>query len=249
MPTLIFEHGPHAGGTGILGATLRTYGHSLRFVRPAGIGAGSGLPLDLDDVDAIVVGDGPQTLVAGAPDWIEGEMTLLRQAHARQMPIIAFGFGARLLAKALGGEIIAEGDFGWSDITLSATGREDPLYKGWPWTITQLQWQRESIGRLPEGAIAYASSAKPGGKPVTRAYSAGVFAFGFEHQWWLDRELLEVVVQATTQGGADGGSARGGWKDFGAMSAHYGSRLAESIALYLMPVDRVNAGRVKDLHY
>jgi hypothetical protein len=31
------------------------------------------------------------------------------------------------------------------------------------------------------------------------------------------------------------------------MSMHYGRRIAESIALYLMPIDRVNAGRVTDL--
>jgi hypothetical protein len=42
---------------------------------------------------------------------------------------------------------------------------------------------------------------------------------------------------------------RAGWAAHGAHSQRIGRRIAESVAQFLMPVDRVSAGRVKDLHY
>jgi GMP synthase-like glutamine amidotransferase len=237
MPTLLFDHGTRPGSTGLLGETLREYGHRMRVVRLA---SGDALPPDLDDVDAIVVGDGGQTLLSGAPAWAEGEMALLREAHGRQIPICGLGFGARLLAKALGGEIVSGEDAGWRDLKLNFPGREDPLYKGIPWTLPQVIRQSESIAKLPDGGTPYGSTAVAGTKPVTRSFAVGVFTFGFEHKWWLDQSL------AQTEGSGDIAS---GWSTHGAQSMRFGRRLAESIALYLMPVDRVHAGRVKDLHY
>jgi GMP synthase-like glutamine amidotransferase len=242
MPTLLFDHGPKAGTTGILGETLREYGHRMKVVR---LGSDA-LPTDLDDVDAIVLSDGPQTLLSGAPAWAAAEMALVREAQSRQLPICGLGFGARLLVAALGGELSAEGDVGWRDLKLNFPGREDPLYKGIPWTLTQLIAQRESIVKLPEGATPYGATATPGAKPSTRSFSAGVFAFGFEHQWWLNAALASSLAATA---GADGAAITAGWNEFGANSMRHGRRLAESIALYLMPVDRVNSGRVKDLHY
>ena len=237
MPTLLLDHAAKPGSTGILGETLREHGHRIRVVRLA---AGEPLPVDLDDVDTIVIGDGPQTLLSAAPAWAEGEMGLVREAHARQMPICGLGFGARLLAKALGGELAAGGDAGWRDLKLAFPGREDPLYKGIPWTLPQVIAQGESIAKLPDGSTPFGSTAVSGAKPATRSFAAGVFAFGFEHKWWLDESLVRAE---------QGGDIAGGWATHGATSMRHGRRLAESIALYLMPIDRVNAGRVKDLHY
>jgi GMP synthase (glutamine-hydrolysing) len=236
MPTLLLDHASKPGSTGLLGATLREYGHRIRVVRLA---AGEPLPVDLDDVDAIVLGDGVQTLLANAPAWAEGEIALVKDAFARQMPICGLGFGARVLVKALGGEIVAGGDSGWRDLTLNFPGREDPLYKGIPWSMPWAINQGESIGKLPEGSTPFGTTPVAGAKPAVRSYSAGVFAFGFEQKWWLDESLARI----------ESGDIAAGWATNGANSVRHGRRLAESIALYLMPVDRVHAGRVKDLHY
>jgi len=252
MPTLVFEHTPFAGAAGILGTTLRNYGHRFRFVRPASAsGLPDAMPDDLDDVDAIVATDGAQTLLTNSPSWAAAEMALLQQAHARQIPIVGLGFGARILAKALGGELSAEGDHGWQPNTLSFVGREEPIYKGIPWSTPQLFWQSESLAKLPDGAVSYSASVRhahvpraqpatpPLPKPTIRAFAAGVFTFGFEHQWWLDATMFARV----------GAPHEVQWSDHGAVSERLGARIAENIALYLMPVDRVNAGRTKDLHY
>jgi GMP synthase-like glutamine amidotransferase len=250
MPTLLLDCGPKPGCTGVLGTTLREYGHRTKVVRVApATGTADPLPPDLDDVDAIVLADGPQTLASAPPAWAERAMELVREAHARQTPILGLGFGARLLAKALGGELAAEPCTGWLETTLSPVGREDPLFKGLPWTLGQVLWQQESIAKLPDGATPYATSAGAPGRPkAVRGFSAGVFAFGFEHQWWLDGAAFEMLVGSRRDLG-DASALHAAWKTHGAMSMHYGRRIAESVALYLMPIDRVNAGRVKDLHY
>lgn len=206
----------------------------------ARLAAGDSLPSDLDEVDAILLGDGTQTLLANAPAWAEGEMALVREAQSRQIPICGLGFGARVLVKALGGELSAGGDSGWRDLKLTFPGREDPLYKGIPWTLPSAISQTESIAKLPEGGTSYGSTAVAGGKPAVRTFSVGVFSFGFEHKWWLTDALAREEAA---------GDVVAGWATQGANAMRHGRRLAESIALYLMPVDRVNAGRVKDLHY
>jgi hypothetical protein len=60
MPTLLLDHSPRVGSTGLLGQTLREYGHRINVVRVAPAErAADALPGDLDDVDAIVLSDGP----------------------------------------------------------------------------------------------------------------------------------------------------------------------------------------------
>ncbi|MBL9148760.1 MAG: gamma-glutamyl-gamma-aminobutyrate hydrolase family protein [Phycisphaerae bacterium] len=258
MPTLLIDHSPRVGSTGLLGQTLREYGHRINVVRvaPAGNAAGSGadaLPSDLDDVDAIVLSDGPQTLASNPPAFVAAESALIKAAHARQMPILGLGFGARLLATALGGEVAAQPDAGWLELKLTFPGREDPLYKGVPWTSTACFCQAEAITKLPEGATPFAHAGQPGTKPNVRAFAAGVFAFGVEHLFGLTDETFDHLLASQgdllgrVPGGAD--SLRNGWREYGQTSMRIGQRIAESIALYLMPVDRMSAGRVKDLHY
>ncbi|MDZ4829010.1 MAG: hypothetical protein SGJ09_02275 [Phycisphaerae bacterium] len=250
MPTLVLEHGDRPGSSGILGETLREYGHKLRYVM---VGAGEALPADLDDVDGIVATDGPQRLVDGAPRAVE----FIAQAHARSLPIVGLGFGARLLAKALGGEIVAGTACGWHEVKLAYSGREDPMYTGVAWSSRQLVWQAETIAKLPPGMTAFAYANKVAGsstaKPTICSSSAGVFAFGFEHRWELDGELFERQLASRAQDlsalGATADELRAGWREYGDTSMRIGRRMAESVALFLMPVERRSAGRVKDLHY
>lgn len=243
MPTLILEHGPRPGSTGILGETLREYGHRITFVHLAPeSGAAESLPGDLDDVDALVLSDGPQALGGQAPSFLAAETALVRDAHAKQIPIVGLGFGARVLAHALGGELAPTVAKGWLNLRLTFVGHEDPIYAGVPWVYPQPLDQSESIAKLPPGGISFAESAAADGRPQVRAFSAGVFAYGFEHQWWLNDRLVELM------GGA-GDERRTAWRTHGATSMRLGRRMAESVALYLMPVDQANRGRVKDLHY
>lgn len=249
MPTLVLELSARPGASGLLGATLREYGHRFRSILPE---RGEALPPDLDDIDAIVVTDGPQRFASAAPAWSAPAQELLRAAHGASLPIVGLGAGARLLALALGGAVEpasgADQLVGWHDLRLSPVGREDPLYKGVPWTTRQFLLGAESIRTLPAGGAAFATA---GASRLPKAFSVGVFTFGFEHRWELDGELFErtLAERSGEFSGADATALRAGWSADGEASMRLGRRIAESIALYLMPIDRVSAGRVKDLHY
>jgi GMP synthase (glutamine-hydrolysing) len=249
MPTLVLELSSRPGASGLLGATLREYGHRFRSILPE---RGEPLPPDLDDIDAIVLTDGPQRFASSAPAWSALAQELLRAAHAASLPIVGLGAGARLLALSLGGTVEAASGpdhlVGWHDLRLSAVGREDPLYKGVPWTTRQFLLASEVIRTLPAGGVPLATA---GASLLPKAFSVGVFTFGFEHRWELDGDLFErtLAERSGELAGADATALRVGWSANGEASMRIGRRIAESIALYLMPIDRVSAGRVKDLHY
>jgi hypothetical protein len=135
------------------------------------------------------------------------------------------------------------------EVTLSPVGREDPLYKGCPWSFAQPVLQGESIAKLPDGGTVYATAPAPtaGAKPAVRSFAAGIFAFGFEHGWWFDGELLAATLRE--RGVPDAAAIEAAWRRDSDRSLRAGRRIAEAIALFLMPVDKANAGRVKDLHY
>jgi GMP synthase-like glutamine amidotransferase len=249
MPLLLIEHSRIAPGAGLVGETLREYGQKFRTVR---LDRGESLPGDLDGIHGIVACDGPQS-IAGGPGPLAAELSLLKAAKDADLPILGLGLGARLLASALGGEIAPCGgspDLGWHPITLSWPAREDPLFKGWPWTPTQCFWRREFVAKLPEGCASLGTG--PNGRFA--GFSAGVFQYGLD--WPVDWRPSDVVEATRVRAedvasapGLDAEAIRAGTQRFGDDAARLARRFAEQVALFLMPTDRISAGRVKDLHY
>jgi len=250
MPLLLIEHARLAPGAGIVGETLREYGQRIRTVR---IDRGEALPPDLDGIHGIVVGDGPQALAGGVTGPLEAELALLRAAKGADLPILGLGLGARLLALSLGGEIASCGaspDIGWAPISLAWPAREDPLFKGWPWTPTQCFWRREFVAKLPDGAVSLGQG--PNGRLA--GFSAGIFQYGFD--WPLGWRAADTDEAARTRGDDIAACPRLAADEIRAATARHGAeserlarRFAEQVALFLMPTDRISAGRVKDLHY
>jgi GMP synthase-like glutamine amidotransferase len=248
MPLLLLEHSRVAPGAGIVGETLREFGQRFRSVR---VDLGEPLPPDLDGIHGVVACDGPASL-AGGSGVPAAELELFRAAKAADLPILGFGLGARLLALALGGEIASCGaspDLGWHPLTLSWPAREDPLFKGWPWSPTACFWRREFVARLPEGCVSLGTG--PNGRIA--GFSAGIFQYGID--WPLDWRASDVT-EAIRAAPGPGASLPGSPQDLANAASTFGPdadrlarRFAEQVALFLMPTDRISAGRVKDLHY
>jgi GMP synthase-like glutamine amidotransferase len=79
-------------------------GRALRGVKVLERFVNDGDPLpDLDAVDAIVSLGGEQSVLDGG---MEDEAALLREATARDMPVLGVCLGAQLLAHALGGKVV-----------------------------------------------------------------------------------------------------------------------------------------------
>ncbi len=119
----------------------------------------SALP-EIADYDAILVFGGPMNVdeVVAFP-WLTGEVELIRQAHQRRIPILGLCLGAQLLASALGALVYAApvSEVGVMDVTMTPTGRTDPLFAGLAPAFTVFQWHGDTFD-LPDGATLLASS-------------------------------------------------------------------------------------------
>jgi len=247
MAIIVFEHSEHVGA-GRLGAALRDYGHTLRFIRPQD---GEPIPPDLDDVDGVIACGGPQSANDDTP-WIRQEMSYLRDACDAGLPVIGNCLGSQMLAKALGGSVARMPggiELGWQRCTMTDAGRDDILHTGLPWDMNVFQWHREEVASLPTGAKLLASSAKC----KVQVWSMGLRIYGFQHMMTVSPVTIEEWIDLEPNALDEAGTARE--ELLAATQMHYPTferltqRLYESIALFLMPVDRKNRGVVKDLHH
>ena len=229
MATLILQLDD--SGAGLLGRILRDHGHRLRTVRLA---KGDPLPPDLDDVQAVVVCGRITGEVPAAAT------TLIAEAHAAETPVIGLGDGAAVLATAIGGEQGGSPAAGWHRVKLSPAGRDDAVLAGVAWTSSQLVCGSVGIAAAPKGAKVLANFEDGS----VAGFIAGLRSYGFVPR-------LELGLgEATSALRAAGGSASDA-----DMAEHLpdaeriARRIFEAIALFVAPLDRLNQGIAKDLHY
>jgi len=248
MSTLIFEHS-HSSGSERLGETLRDYGHRLNVVR---LHDGDDVPPDLDNVDAIISCGGPQSAYDDSLGWLAPEMELMRQAHAIEMPVLGLCLGSQILARALGGSVepMPGGiEFGWHDVRLNPIGREDVIHTGIAWQSMQMHHHRDHVSTLPPGARLLSSSIKC----KVQAWASGLRTYGFQYHPEVTIDTIEQWAAEEPEALREAGISRDELArqtgiHFSAFE-RLSQRLFESIALFLMPVDRRYQGLVKDLHY
>ncbi|QTF93118.1 type 1 glutamine amidotransferase [Halomonas sp. BM-2019] len=146
----LLQHSPHQGPAR-LADWLSSMGHSHTVFH---LDAGE-TPPRLTDCDALVVLDGPVGPLDEADQpWLKGERKLISRALDSHKPLLGIGFGARLIAEALGA-VAARGTFaetGWHPVTLAP---ESPL--DLPERFDAFMWHRE-VFALPEDAVALGGS-------------------------------------------------------------------------------------------
>jgi GMP synthase-like glutamine amidotransferase len=146
----LLQHSPHQGPAR-LADWLSSMGHSHTVFH---LDAGE-TPPRLADCDALVVLDGPVgPLDKGSQPWLKGERRLIERALDSHKPLLGIGYGARLIAEALGA-VAARGTFaetGWHRVTLAP---ESPL--DLPEQFDAFMWHRE-VFALPEDAVALGGS-------------------------------------------------------------------------------------------
>lgn len=248
MAILIFEHS-NTSGADRLGVILRDYGHRLRYIK---LHEGDDMPPDLDDVDGIISCGGPQSASDNTHEWLEPQMELMRQAHSIGMPIVGLCLGSQILARALGGRVEAMPDgieFGWGEVALTPVGREDPIHAGISWTSMQFHYHRDSVSQLPPGARLLASSAQC----KNQTWAMGLRTYGIQYHPEVTLESIETWMreepEALREANITAESLREQNARFYPAFERLSRRLFESMALFLMPVDRRYEGLVKDLHH
>ncbi|MFP4143963.1 MAG: type 1 glutamine amidotransferase [Phycisphaeraceae bacterium] len=242
MATIIFEH--HSQETPArLGAILRDYGHHLRVVE---LHAGDSVPVDLDDVDAVVSMGGPMNVAdRDEHPWLAKEMELIREAHERDLPVVGICLGAQIVAAALGGEVapMDEPELGWHTVKLAFPGTIDPMLAGIPWTTMQVHGHARQITELPPGATPLAASRAT----RTQAFKAGLHTYAFQYHFeWTRADIETAAASFGAWFGADNKPAeatRRGIEKHYELYRHLGDRLCHNIANLLMPLDKRLGGR------
>jgi GMP synthase-like glutamine amidotransferase len=215
------------GNLANLGHTLREFGQKIKHIDAQTAGS---MPVDLDEVHGVIVSGGGASSGASAPA-IEA---FVREAVKAEIPVLAIGAGSRLVARALGGEVGPCTERGVVKVSLGA-GREEPLFAGQRWWGEQVVWNDECVTKLPEGGRGLAST--PGAKFAS--WCLGPWVVGVDWHFQSDAAGLAEATKST--GGVT--------PALSAEIQRLGRLFAERVSLVFMPVDRMVAGRAKDVRH
>ena len=152
-----------------------------------------------DEVDGIVTLGGEQSVRDVARyDYLVAETALLREAVAREVPVLGICLGSQLLAHALGGAVrrASRRSVEWRNLRPTAEGVQDPLVSALDLPVPALHWN-EDVFSLPPGAVELLEAPDEG----VEAFRAGPRAWGLQfhpdadavnlNSWYAHAEWLE----------------------------------------------------------
>ncbi len=248
MALLVLNHSPHSG-IERLGETLNDFGHNLRTIN---LHEGDPLPVDLDSVDGIVSCGGTPSANDDSLEWLAGEMDLIRAAHEHCLPVVGLCLGGQIATRALGGTVAQRDDgmhLGWAEVSLTPTGREDPLHAGIAWTSPQFHWNREHVVAPPKGARVLATSPNC----AIESWALGLRTYALQYHPEIRRETIDVWIDddpyALEEAKLTRDELANATDKHIATMQRLADRLFTSMALVLMPVDRRYKGVAKQLHH
>ncbi len=199
---LVFQHVPYEP-LGTLDPLLKKAGFRIRYVN---FGRDPEHRPSLDGYAALIILGGPMNAddVATYPNLAD-EVRIIHEALERDILILGICLGAQLLAKALGGTVLAGGarEIGWHDVDVTDEGQRDPVLSTFGSQSEVFQWHDDTI-ELPSDVVHLASSkACP-----AQAFRYGEHAYGFQFHLEADRPLIERWLkvsdhQAALQAGPD----------------------------------------------
>jgi GMP synthase (glutamine-hydrolysing) len=162
------------------------------------IDARDGGRLPAPDPFAGVVITGSHAYVTDHEPWSERTAEWLRQAVARQVPLLGVCYGHQLLAYALGGAV---GDnpqgyeFGTVPVHLTSDAKCDLLLSDYTSPIRAHVSHAQSVLQLPEGAKRLAYSAHD----ENQAFVVGSVAWGVQFHPEFDAEIVAAYIESHTE--------------------------------------------------
>lgn len=156
QPVAIFRHSP-TEGPGYFAIFLEQQGIPWQLIA---IDEGEGVPITADGFSGLCFMGGPMSVNDALP-WIDPVCTLIRDAVAKNVPVIGHCLGGQLMSKALGGAVTRNPvkEIGWS----KASGEENATAGQWLGTYagqssTIFQWHGETFS-IPDGATRLLANA------------------------------------------------------------------------------------------
>lgn len=152
-PVAIFRHSP-TEGPGYFATYLEARSIAWKLVR---IDAGEALPASAGEYSGLAFMGGPMSVNDALP-WIPGALQLIRAADKQQVPLLGHCLGAQLMARALGGTVLANPckEIGWGRVDV-ADSAEARAWFGATRSLLSFHWHGETF-TLPPGAASIASS-------------------------------------------------------------------------------------------
>lgn len=152
-PIAIFRHAPPEG-PGYLAEFLDARALPWQLIR---IDAGESVPADAGQFSGLVLMGGPMSVNDELP-WIGPVLALIRDAVARDIPVLGHCLGGQLITRALGGVVTknAVKEIGWGEVSVA----DNAAARAWFGDVksaTAFHWHGETFS-LPAGATHLLSS-------------------------------------------------------------------------------------------
>ena len=153
-PIAIFRHAP-AEGPGYLAEFLDAHQIPWQLIA---IDAGDAVPPGAGDYSGLAFMGGPMSVNDDLP-WIPEIEALIRDAVARDIPVLGHCLGGQLMSRALGGAVSRNPvkEIGWGGVTVADNGTSRAWF-GDVRRFDAFHWHGETF-TLPQGAVQLLSSA------------------------------------------------------------------------------------------
>lgn len=188
-PIAIFRHSP-TEGAGHFALFLTQHAIPWQMIH---IDQGEAVPADASAFAGLVFMGGPMSVNDDLP-WIPKVLALIRDAYAKDIPLLGHCLGGQLMSKALGGVVTKNPvkELGWGRVTVaeSATARE---WFGDIREFDSFHWHGETFS-LPPGAELLLSSPHC----ANQAYAMGKH-LGMQ----CHVEMTESMIREWCQNGAN----------------------------------------------
>ncbi len=122
------------------------------------IDRGDPIPQQWDDVSGLAFLGGTMSVNDPLP-WLDGEMRLIRDAAARNVPLLGHCLGSQLIAKALGATVasMANKEIGWFEVAQCDNPVAGEWLRGAPDPVEIFIWHHDAF-TLSQGAAPLYSS-------------------------------------------------------------------------------------------
>jgi len=181
---LVFQHSAREP-LGLLDPLLRRHGFRIRYMN---FSRQPDLRPDVSRYNGLIVLGGPMNVdQADRFPHLNTEIAAIREALARDIPVLGICLGAQLLAAALGANVRPHTvrEIGWYRLHPTSAAQSDPLCRHFDGSQHVFQWHAYTFD-LPPGAVHLAST------PTcpNQAFRHGDRAYGLQFHLEADEQLI-----------------------------------------------------------